>query len=363
MIVEQGALMLQNRLVAARRSLSGVGADALLFTSLPNIRYLTGFTGSDAAFLLTPEHGCFLTDSRYTTQARDEVQGVPVQQYAVKLDGVAEWLQEQGVHRLAFEAEHASYASVTALQARLEGVVLVPLSRELDQLRSIKDKDEVDLLSSVAALASSAFERLLPHVVPGVTERDLALRLETEMKALGADDRSFDFIVASGERGALPHGRASHRRLAEGEMVTFDFGALLKGYCSDETVTLCLGRPDARQRHVYESVKAAHDLALESVRPGVPLRELDSRAREYLDSQGLGAYFGHGLGHGLGLEVHEKPVVSPRSDALAQEGMVFTIEPGVYIPEWGGVRIEDTVVVTADGCRVITLVSKELHSV
>jgi Xaa-Pro aminopeptidase len=363
MIVEQGALMLQIRLAAARQSLSAVGADILLFTSLPNIRYLTGFTGSDAAFLLTPELGCFLTDSRYTTQAAQEVSSVPIRQYGVKLEGVADWIREHGARRVAFEAEHASFATVAALQARLPDVELLPVSQDLDLLRCRKDEDEVAQLASVAALASSAFERLVPHVVPGATERDLALRLEAEMKALGADDRSFDFIVASGERGALPHGRASRKQLAAGELVTFDYGAVLNGYCSDETVTLCLGSPNSRQRHVYESVKSAHDLALEAVRPGVPLRELDALAREYLGRQGLGDYFGHGLGHGLGLEVHEKPVVSPRSEAVAEEGMVFTIEPGVYIPGWGGVRIEDTVVVTACGCRVITLVSKELHAV
>jgi Xaa-Pro aminopeptidase len=183
------------------------------------------------------------------------------------------------------------------------------------------------------------------------------------MRERGADDRSFDFIVASGERGALPHGRASTKVLQRGELVTFDFGAVWDGYCSDETVTVSLGPPDSRQREIYRIVKEAHDLAIEAVRPGVPLRQLDGIARHYIDEAGYGNHFGHGLGHGVGLQIHEGPVVSPRSEAVAEEGMVFTIEPGIYVPGWGGVRIEDMVEVTADGCRVLTAVPKELITV
>jgi Xaa-Pro aminopeptidase len=180
------------------------------------------------------------------------------------------------------------------------------------------------------------------------------------MKRAGADDKAFDFIVASGERGALPHGRASEKLLCAGELVTVDFGARCNGYNSDETVTFAVGRPDDRQRQIYAVVKDAHDLAVQAVRPGISCRELDAVARGHIEKQGFGDYFGHGLGHGVGLDVHEKPVISSRSDQMVSAGMVFTIEPGIYIPGWGGVRIEDTVEVIDDGCRLLTRVPKEL---
>ena len=172
--------------------------------------------------------------------------------------------------------------------------------------------------------------------------------------------KSFDFIVASGERGALPHGRASDKRLAAGELVTVDYGALYRGYCSDETVTVCLGQPDSRQREVYETVRVAQEIAIEAARPGMLFKELDAKARDYIKSKGFGQYFGHGLGHGIGLDIHEHPTVSPRSTTVIEEGMVFTVEPGIYIPGWGGVRIEDSVVMERDGVRRITRVPKQL---
>jgi Xaa-Pro aminopeptidase/Xaa-Pro dipeptidase len=339
------------------------GGDALLFTSLPNIRYLTGFTGSEALFLLTAEDGVFLTDSRYTLQARNEVHGFGVREIRSKAEAIAAWVSEAECRSLCFEPDHLTWSALSALQKSLPAVEMVPAETGLDQLRSRKEPSEVEQMGKVAALASQAFLSLLPAIVPGTVERQLALQLEFAMRERGADDRSFDFIVASGERGALPHGRASTKMLQRGELVTFDFGAVCDGYCSDETVTVCLGSPDSRQRDVYRIVKEAHDLAIEAVRPGVPLRELDGVARLHIDKAGYGDNFGHGLGHGVGLQIHEGPVVSPRSEAVAEEGMVFTIEPGIYIPGWGGVRIEDMVEVTATGCRLLTAVNKELITV
>jgi Xaa-Pro aminopeptidase/Xaa-Pro dipeptidase len=334
-----------------------------MFSSLPNIRYLTAFTGSEAVFLLSPESGCFFTDSRYTTQAGQEVSGFPVREFRSKAESVRDWANAVGCRRLCFEPDNLTWGAITVLQKVLPDVEFVPAGDGLELLRSCKEPAELESLSRVAGIASAAFLSLLPAVAPGVTERSLALQLEYAMRERGADDRSFDFIVASGERGALPHGRASDKVLQQGELVTFDFGAVLGGYCSDETVTLCLGTPDQRQKEVYELVREAHDLAVAAVRPGIPLRRVDEIARQHIDSNGYGSYFGHGLGHGVGIEIHESPVVSPRSEAVAEEGMVFTIEPGIYIPGWGGVRIEDTVAVTAQGCRLLTSVTKELITV
>jgi Xaa-Pro aminopeptidase len=336
------------------------GVDFLLILDLANIRYLAGFTGSDGALVISATDCWFLTDSRYTTQANHEVVGPRIVEYKRKLDGIADLLVENQARRLGFEAEHATVAMHAALAAALPGVELVPVGEELDALRAVKDVDETALLDTCAGIASAALLGIIGLIRPGAVERDLALELEFAMKRGGAEEKSFDFIVASGERGALPHGRASDKSLRNGELVTLDFGAVYRGYCSDETVTVAVGQPDARQREIYTIVKDAHDRAVEKVRPGVALRELDDAARGYIEKKGFGSFFGHGLGHGVGLQVHEKPVVSYRSDGIVEEGMVFTIEPGIYIPDWGGVRIEDTVVVTADGCRLLTRVPKEL---
>lgn len=353
-------IMLQDRISAARRCQERFGVDAVVFMSLTNIRYLAGFTGSDGALVLAAHDGWFLTDSRYTTQAALEVTEFKTVEYRGKLEGIAALLKEIGVKRVGFEAEHTTVALFRSLAETLAGVELVPIGGELEELRAIKDAGELGLLGQCAGIASDALLGMLDKIRPGAVERDLALTLEFAMKSAGADEKSFDFIVASGVRGALPHGKASDKTLQAGELVTFDFGAVYRGYHSDETVTVSVGGADSRQREIYGIVKTAHDRALEAVRPGVTFKELDGVARHYIEEKGYGQYFGHGLGHGVGLEVHERPVVSFRSDGVAEEGMVFTIEPGIYIPGWGGVRIEDTVVVTGDGCRLLTKVPKEL---
>ena len=352
--------MLNNRISSARRYLESFGVDALIFFGLPNIRYLVGFTGSDGVLVLSAADGWFLTDSRYTVQASLETAGVKIREYRGKAEGIVGLLKETKTVRVGIEAEHTTVAFFRILAEALPGVELVPIGGELDDLRMVKDDGERQLLGRCAELASAAFIDILEYIRPGAVERDIAITLEFAMKKAGADEKSFDFIVASGTRGALPHGRAGDRVIGRNEFVTIDFGAQYQGYHSDETVTVAVGAPDSRQLEIYGIVKDAHDRAMEAVRPGVSLRDLDNKARGYIEGKGYGKYFGHGLGHGVGLEVHEKPVVSFRSEGLVEEGMVFTIEPGIYIPDWGGVRIEDTVLVTGDGCLPLTKVSKEL---
>lgn len=355
--------MLKNRILKARGALERVGADVLLFTDLSNIRYLTGFTGSEATLVLSPTEGWFLTDSRYTSQAGSEVQGARVVEFSNRLDSLVATLQESGAAKIAFEAGNTTVQAFRELEKRLPNLEFVPADSELTLLRAVKDADELVLLERVAEIASQSLLEILPQVKPGAVESELAWALEVAMRQRGAEGKSFDFIVASGERGALPHGRASEKRLAAGELVTFDYGALYQGYCSDETVTLCLGQPDSRQLEVYETVRVAQQLAIEAVRPGVNFRDVDAKARDYIASKGFGQYFGHGLGHGIGIDIHEPPTASPRSLQVIEEGMVFTVEPGIYIPGFGGVRIEDSVVVESDGCRRITQVPKQLITV
>lgn len=348
------------RLSAAMKVIEAFDADALLVLGLANIRYLSGFSGSDGAFLLAGAAPVLLCDSRYTLQADSEATACQVLEYKGKLEGITSLLQEKGCRRVVFDAEKVSVAFFNSLTAALPGVEFLPLADQLDQLRVVKEPGEIALIAHSARLASAAFDELLASIQPGVSERELALKLEMLMKGSGAEEKAFDFIVVSGDRGALPHGRPTDRRLRAGELVTIDFGACCNGYYSDETVTVAVGKPEARLLEIYAAVKDAHDLAIDAVKPGIDCRELDAIARGHIDRCGFGDFFGHGLGHGVGLEIHEKPTVSPRSSQIIAAGMVITIEPGIYVPGLGGVRIEDLVQVTADGCRVLSSVCKEL---
>lgn len=352
--------MLKNRRSRLKPFFEDNALDALLFTNLVNIRYLCGFSGSEGALLLTRDQAWFLCDSRYTTQAAKEVCGAEIMEFSAKYEAVCSLITEKKLHRIGFESTHTVVADFRQLTERLAGCELVGIGASLDTIRSCKEQTEIELLSGVAALASVSLQAVLSALRPGVTESAFSLELEIEMRRRGADARAFDFIVASGVRGAMPHGRASDKILCQGDMVTIDFGAVKDGYYSDETVTVSLGRTSDRGREIHAIVKEAHDRAIAAVRPGMRCRDLDEVARGYIREQGYEDCFGHGLGHGVGLEIHEKPVVSPRSEILLEEGMVFTIEPGIYIPDFGGVRIEDTVVVSSDGCVVLTQAPKEL---
>ena len=354
------SLMLKSRRAKLERFFNSDELDAILLSSPLNIRYLCGFSGSEGALLLTRDAGWFLCDSRYTTQAAAEVAGVDIRQFTVKLDAIADLVAEMKFSRIGFEATHTTVADFNTLSGKLSSSQLVAIEGEFDRIRSCKDSDELDRLQDVAAIASNSLLAVLPALRPGISELDFARELEFEMRRRGAEGRAFDFIVASGDRGAMPHGRASEKTVRSGELVTIDFGAVRNGYYSDETVTVAVGQPDDRCREIYGIVKEAHDRAIAEVRPGIACRELDAIARNYIHERGYGDFFGHGLGHGVGLEIHEKPVLSSRSEAIVEKGMVFTIEPGIYIPGFGGVRIEDTVVVTSDGCHLLTKVPKEL---
>jgi len=352
--------MIKSRRARLERFFTSYNIDALLISSLINIHYLSGFSGSEGALVLTREGCWFLCDSRYTAQARSEIIDCEVRQFSEKQDAVRDLITDLKVVRLGFESSHMTVEAFMDLSGKLQGCEMVPVGTKLDQIRSCKDQNEIVQLTNVAHLASDAFRAITNLLRPGCSEAFIARELEFEMRRQGADGRAFDFIVASGERGSMPHGRASEKLIKSGELVTIDFGAVLNGYHSDETVTVAVGMPDDRCREIYSVVKDAHDLAIAAVKPGITGKDLDAVARDFICKRGYGDYFGHGLGHGVGLEIHEKPTISPRSEMVIEEGMVFTIEPGVYIPGFGGVRIEDTIEVIADGCRLLTQVPKEL---
>lgn len=334
--------------------------DALLFASLENIRYLCGFTGSDGALLVTGDGSVFLSDSRYEEQARQEVRKASFVKYKQKVDGLARWLRQAKVRRLGFEAPALSYDTYLHLQEKLPRVTLTPLSREIAGLRSRKETEEIEKIRRAIEIASRSFEDVLPRIKPAARERSLAEFFDCRVKRRGAEKVAFDTIVASGPRAALPHGAPSEKRLAKHETVVVDFGARFQGYHSDETKTLLLGRPDARQQRIYDLVRRAQEKALKAVHPGVSVRRIDGAAREVIGRAGYGEFFGHGTGHGVGLAIHEEPSVSPRGRGIVEQGMVITVEPGIYIPGWGGVRLENMVLVTARGCEVLTRLPKDL---
>ncbi len=305
----------------------------------------------------------FLTDSRYTTQARNEVSADEINEYKIKADAVIELLQSLDVNKIGFEASLTVGFFEELKEKGNSEWLWVNLKDHLQRLRLIKSSAEIDKIVSAADLNEAAFNKISDMIRPGVKENEIALALEFELRKLGSEEKAFDIIVASGERGALPHGVASNKIIQEGELVTIDFGCRVSGYFSDETVTVAVGEVSNELQIIFNTVLEAHDRAINGVKPGIAFTELDNIAREHIASCGYGDYFGHGLGHGVGLEVHEAPVLSPRSKLFAEEGMVFTIEPGIYVPGFGGVRLEDMVQVTENGCRVLTKIPKMFRNI
>jgi len=349
---------------SVRKIIGANHLNGVLFTSLENICYLCGFTGSDGAFVLTSNGSYFLCDSRYWTQADQEVKGCQIVHYKKKLDGIASLLLDLKLRKIGFESASLTFSLHHSLLGKLtKEAELHPLEEEIKNLRAVKDEAEMALTRTAIDLSSKAFLHIIEMLEDGVVEKEVALEMEFFMKRTGVQALGFDIIIASGKRSALPHGRASEKRIEKGDFILIDFGSDFRGYHSDQTRTLICEKPSPKQEQIYQIVKDAHDKAIEKVRPGIPICEVDSAARDYIRDQGYGDYFGHGTGHGIGLAVHEDPVVNSENKDLLTEGMVFTIEPGIYIPDWGGVRIEDMVRVTSDGAEVLTYLPTELRAI
>jgi Xaa-Pro aminopeptidase len=349
------------RIGLLRRRMSAGTLPALVITHLPDVRYLCGFTGSSAALAVTRRAVRLFTDGRYTAQAAEEVQGAKVQivPSAPAMTAV-QWLAAQLPQPkvIGFDAAQTSVAELerwkAALPASLRRKLLTPVKPLVESLRWVKDDDELAIMAEAVRLGDSLFEHLLTFIRPGMTEVAVAAELEYQARVRGAEGMSFDSIVASGARSALPHGRASQAKLPRHGLLTLDFGVILKGYCSDMTRTVCLGKPSAREREVYETVLAAQEAAVAAVTAGVECGAVDEAARSVLRQASMAEAFSHSTGHGVGIEIHEGPRVGAgQTDKLAP-GMVITIEPGAYFAGEFGVRIEDMVVVTRDGGRVLT---------
>lgn len=337
-------------------------ADALLVSNIKNIRYLSGFTGSSAHILITAGKKFFLTDSRYATQVAGEVKGYRVKICARAVEAISAIIAAEKARTVAFESDFVTHDAFLRLKKQLPSVKLKPMPGVSSKARQLKDPFEVDRITDSVRVLDMGFEEAVRVVRAGTAEKEAASLIEFAFREAGADGLAFDTIVASGPRAALPHAKASDRKIRKGELVVVDMGVLLDGYNSDATRTLCVGRPTAEQKKVYRTVLDAQRRAIDRVAPGVKAADVDAAARKTIEKAGYGKYFGHATGHGVGLDVHEGPSVGPLSKERLAPGMVITVEPGIYIPGWGGVRIEDMLLVTKDGFEVLTTTSKELLS-
>jgi Xaa-Pro aminopeptidase len=355
--------------------LASTRLDGLLVSHLPNIRYLCGFTGSAGILLVAESGSVFFTDVRYDTQGREEVKGAKVViARTALLSALAEWV---GVRRgtsnrksrskgwtIGIDAEHLTVAERKQLADLLpSGVRLRDAPGLVERARMVKDDEELGLIRAAVRVGATLFDRALEVLRPGVKEAEVAAEMEYAARRAGAEEMSFPTIVASGARSALPHGRATQQAVAPGGFVVCDFGVILAGYCSDQTRTVWVGAASKPARDAYEAVREAQEAAIAAVRPGVSAGEVDAAARKVLRKAGLGRYFTHSTGHGVGLEIHEAPRVAAGQKELLKPGMVITIEPGVYFPGEWGVRIEDMVAVREGGCEVLTPTGKDFLAV
>lgn len=348
------------KLANLREALKENGLDALLVTNPYNRRYVTGFTGSAGVAVVSAEDAVFITDFRYTEQAAEQVQGFRIVKHEKTIiEEVANQVEQMKIKTLGFEKDNVSFGTYELYNDKVDAE-LKAVSGIVEKLRMVKTADEIEILKQAAKIADDAFAHICTFIKPGVTELEVSNELEMFMRKQGATSSSFDTIVASGERGALPHGVASDKVIQSGELVTLDFGALYNGYISDITRTVAVGEPSEKMKEIYEVTLAAQELALEKIKSGMTGIEADAIARDYIKSKGYGDAFGHSTGHGIGLEVHEGPALSFRSETVLVPNMIVTVEPGIYLPGIGGVRIEDDIIITEDGNVRLTHSPKEL---
>ena len=347
-----------------REKLKNEGLDAILISSPENRRYMSGFTGSAGYLMISQTDAVLATDFRYVEQAGQQAPDFRVQRTAAGLSWFPEWTAEQGVKSVGFEStdmtvsQHESFIKAASEGEATNNPELVGVSGIIERLRTFKDAGELELLTRAVEIADGAIDQVGPNIVPGMTEEAVAWELEKAMRERGADMISFDTIVGAGANGALPHHRADETVIKDGDAVVIDMGAKYRGYCSDLTRTVFVGTPDEKFREIYDIVLRAQVVAEEQVEAGMTGEQCDAISRDIIAEAGYGDDFGHSLGHGVGLAVHEFPRVGPKADDVLEDGMVFTIEPGIYLSGWGGVRIEDIVVMENGRARVISKARK-----
>lgn len=343
-----------------RETLENKELDGILITNPINRRYISGFTGTAGAVLISKKQAYLITDFRYMEQASEEAKEFDVIEHKGSIEKeIDRLLQENELKQLGFESD-VTYATYEQFQKHFTNTMLIPEGEIIEEIRLIKSEDELKTMKKAAAIADAAFDYIQTIIKPGVREMDVSNELEFYMRKQGATSSSFDIIVASGYRSALPHGVASNKKIESGELITLDYGAVYEGYCSDITRTLAVGEISDELKNIYNTVLEAQKQGVAGIKSGMTGQEADALPRKHIDEKGYGKYFGHSTGHGLGLEVHEGPRVSPKSNDILKPGMVVTVEPGIYIPQVGGCRIEDDIVITETGNKRLTTSNKEL---
>ncbi|WP_075982273.1 M24 family metallopeptidase [Bacillus massilinigeriensis] len=349
-----------NKLQKLRDRFESNGIDGILITSPYNRRYISNFTGTAGVVLISNDKALFITDFRYVEQATKQCEGFEVvKQQVTMLEEIASQVKNLGIKRLGFEQDYVTFSEYKSYEKEVKAE-FVPVSELVEKLRLIKTDSEIKILKEAANIADAAFTHILNFIRPGVTELEVSNELEFFMREAGATSSSFDTIVASGYRSALPHGVASNKIIESGDFVTLDYGAYYQGYASDITRTVAVGEPNEKLKEIYQIVFEAQKRGVEGIKPGMSGRESDALTRDYISEKGYGEYFGHSTGHGIGLEIHEGPALAMRSDIILEPGMVVTCEPGIYIPDLGGVRIEDDLLITNNHNELLTHSAKEL---
>ena len=353
---------MNQRVEMLRRMMAEKSIDAALVTGLYNVRYFTGFTGDESMALIDKDHCVFLTDFRYTEQAERECLGFTViePEAAVPFATVDKLCEEWGVIRLWVEEEDISWERYAKMHTAMDGIDIVPNEGAIKSIREVKEAGEIDAIRKAQEIAELGFDYMLDFIEPGMTEREVALELEFFTRREGSEGMAFPSIIAAGPHGAMPHAQLSDQVIGDGDMIVMDFGCVWQGYHSDMTRTVAMGKATDEMKTVYDIVRKAQQAALEGLRDGVGEVEGDKIARDIIGNAGYGKQFGHGLGHGVGLEIHEEPRLSPLAKGTLTEGMVVTVEPGIYLPGKFGVRIEDFVVIKQDGVENLTKAPKEL---
>lgn len=355
---------MNSRLEKIRRIIQQKELDGVFISDPVNRRYLSGFTGSTGYLLITRTRRIFIADFRYVQQAKQQCEGFEVVELPRDiLEKINELAIDLNIRDLGFEDGHISFMQYAAMKEKLEKTYLHPLGDAINHLRMTKNDDEIRLIKTAVNITEKAVDNIKSYIKPGIREREIALEIEYFMRKMGASAAAFDFIVASGWRSALPHGVASDKTVQEGEFITLDIGCKYEGYCSDMTRTFAVGNYTPKQREIYDIVLEAQTQALSLMKPGMTGVEVDGIARDVIEKAGYGEYFGHGLGHGVGLQIHEAPALSQKGKIVLEPGMMVTVEPGIYLPDFGGVRIEDLVVIKENGIENLNSSSKELTTI
>lgn len=352
---------MKKRIKKLQKKMKRDNLEAFLVTKKENIRYLSSFTGTAARLLITQTESVFITDFRYLDQAAEQTDGFEIVEISSNfMEGLAELLQRKNVTNLSFESHDINFKTYNKMKEKLKMKSLNPVESLIEDMRLIKDKDEIQKIKKAVEIADQGFEFLLDFIEAGKTEKEVALELEFFMKRQGGEANAFDFIVASGKRGALPHGVASEKKIQKGDLVTIDFGTVYQGYHSDITRTVAVGEVDNKLKEIYQIVLEAQKKVITKIKAGMSCFDADKIGRDLISEAGYADNFGHGLGHGVGLEIHEAPRLSYTAQKTLKTGMVVTDEPGIYVSGLGGVRIEDDLLITDKGCEVLNSAPKEL---